>query len=69
MNLKETQMKLVDVEVEELVRALSMERSAWVDVASKENRRHTEPERVTICVLGALERALARLNSGERISH
>jgi hypothetical protein len=56
-------MKLADVEVEELVRALGMERSAWIDVASKENRRHTEPERVTICVLGALERALARLNS------
>jgi hypothetical protein len=61
-------MKLVDVEVEELVRALGMERSAWIYIASKENRRHTEPERVTICVLGAFERALERLNS-ERISH
>jgi hypothetical protein len=51
-------MKLADVDVYELVHALGMERSAWIDAAKGENRRNTEAERITICVLAALERAL-----------
>jgi hypothetical protein len=54
-------MKLADIEIDELVRALGQERSAWVKLASEERRRHTEAERMTICVLAALEHALARV--------
>jgi hypothetical protein len=54
-------MKLSDIEVDELGQALGLERSAWVTLASEERRRHTEAERVTICVLAAFEHALARV--------
>ena len=53
-------MKLSDIEISELVFALGMERSAWIDIAKQEGRRHTEAEKVTMSVLAALEHALAR---------
>jgi hypothetical protein len=52
-------MKLADMEIDDLVRALGHERSAWINIASEEKRRHTEAERVTISLLAALEHALA----------
>jgi hypothetical protein len=55
-------MKLADIEIDDLVRSLRRERSAWVKLASEEKRRHTEAERVTISVLAALEHALARVS-------
>jgi len=57
-------MKLADVEIDELIRALGLERSAWINLASKKGHRHTEAERVTICVLAALEQALAKIGQG-----
>jgi hypothetical protein len=50
--------KLADIDVYELVDALGMERTALVNAAKEEGRRSTDAERVTICVLQALERAL-----------
>jgi hypothetical protein len=50
--------KLADIDVYELVDALGMERTALVNAAKEEGRRPTDAERVTICVLQALERAL-----------
>jgi hypothetical protein len=35
-----------------------MERSAWINAATEEGRRTTEAEKITICVLAALEHAL-----------
>jgi hypothetical protein len=58
---REISMKLGDIEVDELVRALGMERSAWIRVAHEEGRRHTESENVTMGVLAALEHALKRV--------
>jgi hypothetical protein len=55
-------MKFADIELDDLARALAQERSAWVKVATEQGRPHTEAERVTICVLAALEHALARLS-------
>jgi hypothetical protein len=60
-------MKLADVDVYELVHALGVERSAWLNVATEENRRNTEAERITICVLAALESALKTAASSARI--
>ena len=54
-------MKLGDVDVDELIRALGAERSEWIENAGQEKRRHTEAERITMCVLAALQRALERL--------
>jgi hypothetical protein len=51
-------LKLADIDVYELVDALGMERTALVNAAKEEGRRSTDAERVTICVLRALERAL-----------
>ena len=55
-------MKFGDIEIHDLVRVLGQERSAWIKVATEQKRPHTEAERVTICVLAALEHALARLS-------
>ena len=60
-------MKLADIELEDLVRALAAERTAWINAARDEVRRPTEPERVTMSVLLALERALRELQSQEII--
>jgi hypothetical protein len=50
--------KLGDIDVYELVGALGKERSALANSAKQEGRRTTDTERVTICVLQALELAL-----------
>lgn len=50
--------KLADIDVYELAGALGKERSAFVNAAKQEGRRSTDAERVTICILQALERAL-----------
>ena len=44
----------------ELVKALGMERSEWVKFAQDEGRQNTESEKITICVLAALEHALEK---------
>jgi hypothetical protein len=59
-------MKLADVEIDDLVQALRQERSAWIKVATDEGRRHTEAERMTICVLAAFGNALARVSTVRR---
>jgi hypothetical protein len=51
-------LNLADIDVYELVDALGKERSVWVNAAREEGRRPTDAERVTICLLQALERAL-----------
>ena len=56
-------MKLADIDVDELAHALGMERSGWVNLARDENRQHTDAERVTICMLSALERVLKAVAS------
>jgi hypothetical protein len=48
-------LKLADIDVYELVDALGMERIALVNAAKEEGRRPTDAERVTICVLRALD--------------
>ena len=53
-------MKLAEIEIDELVHALGMERSAWIRIAREERRQHTDAERVTMCILAALEHALKR---------
>jgi hypothetical protein len=58
--MAEPKFKLADIDVYELIRALGMERSAWINAATEENRRTTEAEMITICVLSALEHALSR---------
>jgi hypothetical protein len=50
--------KLADIDVYEFVDALGMERTALVNAAKEEGRRSTDAERVTICALQTLERAL-----------
>jgi hypothetical protein len=55
-------MKLADIEIHDVVQALGRERSGWVKLATEERRPHTEAERVTICVLAALEHALATVS-------
>jgi len=50
--------KLSDIDAYDLVDALGNERNAWVNAARDQGRRPTDAERVTICVLQALERAL-----------
>ena len=54
-------MKLADIDVDELVRALGKERSKWIDAASEEKRRSTEAEKATICMLAALEHVLSNI--------
>jgi hypothetical protein len=54
-------MKLADIDVDELARALGLERSAWMNLAAQEKRKHTDAERATICILAALERVLASI--------
>jgi hypothetical protein len=56
-------MRLGDLDVYDLIDALGMERSAWINVQKERNRRLTDAERVTICVLAAFERALLKVAS------
>ena len=48
--------RLADVDVDELVKALHMERSTWIKAPKEQGRRETDAEKVTICVLAALDR-------------
>jgi hypothetical protein len=59
----EMAMKLAEIDIDELVSALRTERTGWINVASQERRKHTEAECVTMCILAALEHALARVSS------
>ena len=52
-------MKLADIDVDELVKALHMERSTWIKAPKEQGRRETDAEKVTICVLAALEHVFA----------
>jgi hypothetical protein len=61
-------MKLADVDVHELVKALGAERSAWIKIPKQEGRRETDAEKITICVLAALEHALGRAAGDPRFS-
>lgn len=58
---KGEEMKFADIRTEDAIVALRAERSAWVRVAEEEGRPLTEPERTTIAVLAALERAVGRM--------
>lgn len=51
-------MKVGEIDIKELVRALGSERSKWINAAHAEGRKSTDAETVTICVLAALENAL-----------
>jgi hypothetical protein len=53
-------MKLADIEVDELVRELGIERSAWIKVAREEKRQLTDSERTTVCLLAALEHVFTK---------
>lgn len=55
------QMKLADVDVGELVRALGKERSAWIKLKTDEKRQLTESEKATVCMLAALEHILSNI--------
>jgi len=52
--------KLEHIDVDELLQALRLERSAWVTAADSEERSLTESERATVCMLAAFERVLAK---------
>jgi hypothetical protein len=54
----ETVAKLSDIDAYDLVDALGNERNALVNAARDQGRRPTDAERMTICVLQALECAL-----------
>jgi hypothetical protein len=56
-------MKLADLELNDVIDALGMVRSDWVKIQKEENRRLTDADRVTVCVLAAFEQALRRLAS------
>jgi hypothetical protein len=51
--------RLADIDVDDLVKALHMERSTWIKAPKEQGRRETDAEKVTICVLAALEHAFA----------
>ncbi|MFZ0093755.1 MAG: hypothetical protein WB563_01295 [Pseudolabrys sp.] len=52
-------MKLADIDAHELVKALHNERSVWIKNPKDQGRRETEAEKITICVLAALEHVFA----------
>jgi hypothetical protein len=56
-------MKLGDLDLNDIIDALGMVRSDWITIQKEENRRLTDADRVTVCVLAALEQALRRLAS------
>jgi hypothetical protein len=53
-------MKLSDIDVDELVRELGLERSAWIKVAREEKRQLTDAERTTVSLLAALEHVFTK---------
>jgi hypothetical protein len=56
-------MKLGDLDLNDIIDALGMVRSDWITIQKEEHRRLTDADRVTVCVLAALEQALRRLAS------
>jgi hypothetical protein len=56
-------MKLADVDVDEVIRALGKERGKWIDVARKEERQTTDAERTTICLLAVFENVFSNMRS------
>ncbi len=52
-------MRLADLEIDDVIDALKKERAEWISVAKQEARLNTEAERITICFLLAIERALS----------
>ena len=54
-------MKLADIEINDLIKALRSEQSAWIMIAKEEGRSHSEAEKTTLCMLSALSRALSKL--------
>jgi hypothetical protein len=58
-HMEPCQMKLAEIDLDDLKQALRTERTAWIKVADEEHRRPTDAERVTVCILMALEHALA----------
>jgi hypothetical protein len=63
VSAKGIKMKLADIDVDEVIRALGKERSKWIDVATKEKRQTTDAERTTICLLAALENVFSNMSS------
>jgi DNA invertase Pin-like site-specific DNA recombinase len=59
-------MKLGDLDLNDIIDALGMVRSDWIKIQKEENRRLTDADRVTVCVLAALEQALRRLASTQQ---
>jgi hypothetical protein len=57
-------MKLADVDINEFVRALGKERSAWIQLKTNEKRQLTEAEKATVCMLAALEHVLSNIALG-----
>lgn len=57
-------MRIADLELDDLVDALRAERSKWISAAPNEGRGPTDAERVTICLLAAMEQVLC--NARER---
>lgn len=51
---------LGEIEVDALFEALRAERSAWIKLRDQEDRKLTQAEITTICILGALESVLKR---------
>jgi hypothetical protein len=41
--------RLADIDVDELVKALHMERSTWIKAPKEQGRRETDAEKLTIC--------------------
>jgi hypothetical protein len=54
-------MKLADIDLHELHEALRTERSAWITAPREEGRDQTDAERITMCVLFALEHVLEKV--------
>jgi hypothetical protein len=52
-------MRFADLEIDDVIEALKKERAEWISVAKHESRVNTEAERVTICLLLAIERVLS----------
>ena len=59
-------MKLGDLDLNDVIDALGMVRSDWIKIQKEENRRLTDADRVTVCVLAALEQVLRRLASSQQ---
>jgi DNA invertase Pin-like site-specific DNA recombinase len=59
-------MKLGDLDLNDVIDALGMVRSDWIKIQKEENRRLTDADRVTVCVLAALEQVLRRLASAQQ---